>query len=226
MNTGTYLVEKNFFDTSTLAALYRSIDKKEWKPTWENKAYAGNHWMTIPLIVAGKKSPAFERFSDLGRIVEKFKCPIKDMMFYALFPGGDIHPHRDMVGAVGIGGLRFHIPIITNDKVDFKVSGKRVIMNPGELWALDTSFLHKVSNFGSEERVHLVFDVNVNEWVTTILPPRNHRYYIHQLNLMYLMAYKAMKTILFSPGKIKGNLKVARNVYQMVSSKIRRTKKD
>lgn len=107
-------------------------------------------------------------------------------MFYSMLPGGDIPSHRDMVGNVGLGGLRLHIPIITNSNVNFIVDNKRVIMNIGELWALDTSYKHSVTNFGSEQRIHLVMDVIVNEWVLSLLPKKNLQFYIHQLHLIIL----------------------------------------
>ena len=68
-------------------------------------------------------------------------------MFYAIQPGGNIPPHRDMVSNVGFGGLRLHIPLVTNNKVNFVVDGEKVVMGVGELCALDISYTHKQTVF-------------------------------------------------------------------------------
>lgn len=223
MNSGAVLIEKNFFDTSTIESEYRKIPKNEWKPTWENKKYAGDHWMAIKLITHAEKTPHFSLFSSAEKVIGKFQCKITEMMFYSLLPQGELHPHRDTVGAVGLGGLRFHIPLITNPGVDFRVSGKQVIMNPGELWALDTSYLHSVKNSGTEERVHLVFDVLINDWVRSIIPKPGAAYYLHQGALVCVAAHKAAKTLLLHPSEIKGNLNVAKNAINLFKSKFKRS---
>jgi hypothetical protein len=124
-----------------------------------------------------------------------------------------------MIGNVGWGGLRFHIPIQTNPNLIFKVSNKRVIMNVGEMWALDTSYLHSVSNNGDKERIHLVFDVKVNNWVKKeLLPPRNIKFFIHQAYLIFLY-FKKFFSILFNPIEFKRNVKEMTKIIKNLSSK-------
>ena len=140
-------------------------------------------------------------------------------MFYSMTPGSEIHAHRDMIGNVGWGGLRFHIPIQTNANLIFKVSNKRVIMNVGELWALDTSYLHSVSNFGDLERIHLVFDVKVNNWVKNeLLPPREISFYFHQVYLMFLYLKKFI-SVLFKPIEFKRNVLEMSRIIKNLTSK-------
>lgn len=145
------------------------------------------------------------------------KCRVKNLMFYAMLPGGDIPPHRDMVGNVGFGGLRLHVPIITNDKVNFIVDGRRVNMGVGELWALDTSYTHSVTNFGSTNRIHLVMDVILNEWVENLLPPKNWRFYVHQTHLILLGFIKLFKYLFSKDMQIKDFLSV---IYSSIKLKI------
>jgi hypothetical protein len=53
--------------------------------------------------------------------------------------------------------------------VEFYVDDMRVVMEPGECWYLDLSRPHRVHNRGSTDRVHLVVDCRVNEWLTSQL---------------------------------------------------------
>jgi len=38
-------------------------------------------------------------------------------------------------------------------------------MGPGEAWYLNFDLVHRVENNGAEERVHLVIDCVVNDWL-------------------------------------------------------------
>lgn len=92
-------------------------------------------------------------------------------VFYYLSPGAVLHPHRDLTGASSNARIRFHVPIITNEKF-FNVSKQRVIMAEGELWALDTSYLHEVKNESDFTRVHIVIECPINKSVSSRLPAK------------------------------------------------------
>ena len=181
MNEGAVLLAKDYLDAATVQAALSHLRQSEWRPTWEDGSYGGESWRAVKVIEGGKKTDKYAEFPMLDGIVERLGCHVEHMMFYSLLPGGVLHPHRDMSGAVGLGGLRFHMPLVTNPGVDFRVSGKRVTMLPGELWALDTSYVHAVSNRGQEDRVHLVLEVKVDDHVRAMIPKLDHRYYLHQL---------------------------------------------
>jgi Aspartyl/Asparaginyl beta-hydroxylase len=40
--------------------------------------------------------------------------------------------------------LRLQVPIVTDPGVEFYVNGRRVPLQPGEAWVLDTSYRHRV----------------------------------------------------------------------------------
>ncbi len=65
--------------------------------------------------------------------------------------------------------VRFHIPVITNPEVEFYLNRERVNMSEGECWYLDFNFPHYVNNRSTEDRIHLVVDCYVNDWVTSLL---------------------------------------------------------
>ena len=216
MNPGAIKIFENFIDNRIIESTLNSLDNYNWAPVWADKRYAGDHWMTCPLVEEFRKTPNFDEF-ELPQLIEsKMKCQIKNLMFYAMLPGGDIPPHRDMVGNVGLGGLRLHIPIITNKDVNFVVAGEKIFMNVGELWALDTSYTHSVSNFGTQNRIHLVMDVIVNDWVISLLPPKNFKYYAHQFHLLLLGLKRGFMYLTNKNMNIKDFLNVLRNAFKLV----------
>lgn len=186
MNPGAHKIFENYIDLELIKNTIVALQAYNWSPVWTDKKYAGDHWMTCPLIEEFNYTPNFNDFEIASLIEGKMKCKLKNLMFYAMLPGGNIPPHRDMVGNVGLGGIRLHIPIVTNKDVNFVVAGQRVTMSVGELWALDTSYTHSVSNCGSESRIHIVMDVIINDWMQSLLPPKNVAYYLHQISLMVL----------------------------------------
>ena len=208
MNPGAIKIFDDFITDKQIDKTINELSNYNWSPVWADKRYAGDHWMTCPLIEEYVKTQNFTTFELASIIESKMKCKIKNLMFYAMLPGGDIPPHRDMVGNVGLGGLRLHIPIITNSGVNFLVAGKKVVMNPAELWALDTSYMHSVSNFGKENRIHLVMDVIVNDWVLDLLPAKNISYYVHQAHLILLGLVRIFKYLTNKELKLKDFLNV------------------
>jgi hypothetical protein len=92
------------------------------------------------------------------------------LVFYYLEPEASIHPHRDLSGSGLNNRLRFHIPIITNPKVDFQVDGEKIVMVPGDMWCLDTSYKHAVANNGDESRVHIVVECWVTDSIKSRIP--------------------------------------------------------
>lgn len=121
--------------------------------------------------------------------------------FYYLEPGAVLHPHRDLTGASLNNRLRFHIPVITNDSVDFQVSRKRVVMRPGELWCLDTSYLHSVENKSDTTRVHIIIECIVTEKITALLPPRGVADSLHSAAYVCILGGKLAHSLLVNPIK-------------------------
>lgn len=55
--------------------------------------------------------------------------------------------------------FRVHLPIITNDKVNFIVGDEMKIFKEGELWEINNSGkIHSVENNSDVDRVHLILD--------------------------------------------------------------------
>jgi aspartyl/asparaginyl beta-hydroxylase (cupin superfamily) len=78
-------------------------------------------------------------------------------MVAKLLAGGTIHPHVDAHPSFSVGH-RIHVPLKTNDDVQFIVEGERIIMEEGEAYELNNLLNHGVHNGGKEDRIHLIFD--------------------------------------------------------------------
>ncbi len=85
-----------------------------------------------------------------------------------LAAGSRIKEHTDHELSFEEGTARIHIPVTTNDGVDFRLNGVRCTMPAGSSWYLRLSDPHSVANRGGTDRVHLVIDVGVNDWLAAL----------------------------------------------------------
>ena len=60
------------------------------------------------------------------------------------------------------------MPIETSPEVEFWLNGRRLEMQPGELWYVNVNLRHLVANRTKHSRTHLVIDCEVNEWIRTV----------------------------------------------------------
>jgi hypothetical protein len=104
------------------------------------------------------------------RIIEGLACPVERVRLLRLEPGSKVRDHREPGDGWALGRVRLQIPIVTNDRVVSLVSGRRVDMRPGELWYCDSTRTLRVHNRGSEARVHMVLDVQVDDWLKALFP--------------------------------------------------------
>ena len=76
-----------------------------------------------------------------------------------LAPGATVPEHAD-INHHWFTRVRLHIPIVTRPEVRFHCGDQVVHMAAGEAWVFDNWRLHRVENFTSEERIHLVADTS------------------------------------------------------------------
>jgi len=106
-----------------------------------------------------------ERLPQIRSILDWFECEVKAARLMRLKPGSCIQPHRDKGLSIEFGSARFHIPISAAEQVEFKVNDELVPMKNGELWYLNADATHSVKHIGNEERINLVIDCDVNDWL-------------------------------------------------------------
>jgi hypothetical protein len=173
------------FDPAPLAAELARIGSDEWIEHRFRTNYEGV-WDIVPLRApAGEThplrlthvNPGATRFTDtvwLDRLpafraaLARFECPLRSVRLMRLTAGSTIKEHVDDLDAE-VGHLRLHVPVTTNSEVDFRLGGRRVEMAPGSVWYLRLSDPHKVANRGATDRVHLVIDASVDDWLERML---------------------------------------------------------
>ncbi len=147
--------------------------------------YHGGEWTGLALrSMGGKQSPdpsaagmdnyeyteALEHAPYLKQILDELACPIEVVRILTLPPGGHIKEHFDYHTNSQYGLLRLHIPIVTHPDVEFIIGGQRVDFKAGEFWFGDFSKVHSVENKSDITRVHMVIDVQINDFMLDMFP--------------------------------------------------------
>jgi Aspartyl/Asparaginyl beta-hydroxylase len=148
--------------------------------------YHKGEWTGIALYSMGGKQSVFpsaagtDHYQEteelklapyLRQILSELKCPKEVVRILFLPPGGHIKDHFDFHTSFQFGLLRLHIPILTHPDVAFVIAGQRMSWNAGELWYGDFSKIHSVKNDSQIVRVHMVIDVQINDFVLGLFPP-------------------------------------------------------
>lgn len=117
---------------------------------------AGDKWENLPVL---------EHCPHIKSIFAQLHCPVKAARLMRLAAGAEIKPHRDQGLGMEFGEARLHVPIHTSAAVSFLVDNQRIPMNAGELWYFNADQTHEVYNRGDEDRINLVIDCVVNDWL-------------------------------------------------------------
>jgi hypothetical protein len=174
------------FDASRLREDLRRLSPEDWVDHFVPDNYEGR-WRVAPLRAPADAvhpiqmiypNPGCESFADtailkrcpyIREVLAVFDCDLEAARLMALGAGSKIREHRDHELSVEHGVIRLHVPIVTGEGVRFYLNGQPVPMRPGECWYLRLSEPHRVDNDGHDERVHLVFDARVNDWLRGLL---------------------------------------------------------
>lgn len=98
-------------------------------------------------------------------VIDFFKCSKNSIRILKLASGAHIKPHCDEHLNYFSGFVRLHIVIITNDQVEFIANNESLKMLEGQCWYADFSKTHSTTNHGKHDRIHLVMDLEVNDWL-------------------------------------------------------------
>ena len=171
-------------DAEGLKADLAGFREDDWVPHFNTSYYEGD-WSGIALRSVGGVAKqlypdpaATDPFADtenLGRCpsvraaLGALRCPLLSVRFLRLAAGASIREHRDYNLGFADGELRIHVPVESNPQVEFVLDGEQIDMREGEAWYLDLNLPHRVANRGSTDRVHLVVDCVVNDWLGELL---------------------------------------------------------
>src|SRR5215218_5564073 len=178
-----YLQLKKIFDAEKMQAELAMLNTSVWMQHYNKSMYDGG-WSVLPLrsingslnnIISIHNDASLERvYSNtallqhcpyLQSVIDYFECEKTSVRLMKLEPRALIKPHSDHELSFEEGEARFHITVKTNPGVIFLLENERVIMQEGECWYLNLSLKHSVRNESDTERVHLVIDIRVNEWI-------------------------------------------------------------
>ena len=171
-----------FFDSYKLQQELASCMHR-WNDHFNTENYTGG-WSTIALRkgiennhLASAGNTSTSKFIDTPLlanlvytkdVINCIEAPKLAIRYMRLTPGSEIKPHKDFDLVFWDGYARLHIPVLTNQLVEFTVDGKNLAMKAGECWFADFSKTHAVHNKGVTDRIHLVIDCEVNEWMKSL----------------------------------------------------------
>jgi mannose-6-phosphate isomerase-like protein (cupin superfamily) len=151
-----------------------------WSPHFNIKHYEGG-WKVLSLRAPGGKAdqiipdlindaayadtPLMEFCGAVKELLQSMHCPVLSVRFLNLQAGAIIKPHRDHELAFENGEARLHFPVFTNEGVEFFVEEELVRMREGDCWYINANLTHAVANKGATDRIHLVIDCEVNDWL-------------------------------------------------------------
>ncbi|TMJ06005.1 MAG: aspartyl/asparaginyl beta-hydroxylase domain-containing protein [Alphaproteobacteria bacterium] len=170
------------FDPALLARDLARLSSATWVRHYVRQNYDGD-WSVIALRAPAGEThpirminadPTCKSFIDtplldacpyFREVLASFKAPLRNARLMRLSAGSVIKEHEDLDLSFEDGKVRLHIPVLTNDDVAFLLNRSRVPLEAGSCWYLRLSDPHSVANRGTEDRVHLVIDADVNAWV-------------------------------------------------------------
>ncbi len=173
------------FDASRIRDEVAGFDASEWVPHFNTYNYEGD-WSGIPLRAPANANPHLQLFPDpnassfvdtaqLDRcpytreVIAAFACEKESARYLKLGPGALIKPHRDYKLAIEDGVARVHVPVMTSEQVEFVLEGERLPLVEGDAWYINFNLEHSVSNLGATDRIHLVIDLIVNDWLLDLV---------------------------------------------------------
>jgi mannose-6-phosphate isomerase-like protein (cupin superfamily) len=173
------------FDVARLQSDLALIQPDEWQRHFNTSIYEGD-WSGVALRAVPNSRVsiypdpmATDNFADtevltrctyFREVLAAFQCPLTSARLLRLKARSNIREHRDYKLGFEDGEVRVHVPIVTEPAVVFTVAGQRVPMLPGECWYVNVNEPHRVDNESDIDRVHLVIDAVVNDWLGAFFP--------------------------------------------------------
>ena len=170
------------FDSSKLVKDLKRI-KTEWTKHFNTGYYTGD-WKGIQLrksddefhdLSPGSLSSTkyidtslLKELTYIQEVLSWFQCDKTSVRLLKLSAGSEIKEHKDTDLNFFDGDVRVHVPIQTNKEVLFSVDNTMLKMEPGQCWYADFSQPHWVRNNGNTDRIHLVIDLKVNDWLIAL----------------------------------------------------------
>jgi hypothetical protein len=172
-----------FFEPALLHADLGAIADSAWVAHFNQNDYEGL-WSSVALRSRSGRADDIQprgeaaEFTDtplavqcpqLQAVVDAFAFPKKSVRLLRLQAGSRVREHRDPDLGLVDGEIRIHVPVATNDCVEFVVANRRLNLREGEAWYIDFSQPHRINNRGATDRIHLVIDGTANDWALALI---------------------------------------------------------
>ena len=171
------------FDVIRMQEELRLLETQPWKLHHQILHYEGD-WSALPfrsingiannIIVSPEENAVYkdtvflERCPYFKKILSSFNCSLKSVRLLKLNAGAFIKEHTDAELCFEKQEIRIHIPIVTHDAVEFYLDKEEIKLKEGECWYMNFNLPHSIFNKSNIDRVHLVIDADVNDWVKSI----------------------------------------------------------
>jgi len=129
-------------DTQAIPLIYgRNLREIVYTRLWKEK------WKA--LLIPSLQNVLNEYYGE-GEIIRMCLCK--------LLPYGKVLEHKDDTEEVLLYTHRIHLPIVTNENIDFIVESDVFNLKEGSLYEFSNQQFHQVKSRSSLDRIHLIFD--------------------------------------------------------------------
>ena len=171
------------FPADTLCRAVDLYQSSHWKHILSDEGW--NSWTGIALLSKdgelgslGEGSQYYptsllRSSAEFQEVLAYFKCPLHRVRVLKLDPNhGQIHEHVDEMPE-SHRLARLQLPLSGAADTYFYSVGERVPMQEGELWYIDVTLPHSVVNQGKVERLSMVIDCELNDWLENLINSSN-----------------------------------------------------
>ena len=162
------------YNVSSILEKINGFSEDNWKLIEERKTlFAQEECDTIVLFnLPDYQNKVFDKLI-IGSWLSIFSQEIKEIcdIISLVYPNGE--PKRIILNKLPPGKViaehfdanyhletcrRIHLPIITNDHVNFNIQRQKISMNVGVITEINNNALHSVQNNSNKDRIHLLID--------------------------------------------------------------------
>jgi quercetin dioxygenase-like cupin family protein len=149
------------------------MNRHDYEGGWEVLSFRspGGGSNTLAEAVNGEQyadTPLLENCPSVRILLNSLQCEKLSARLLNLQAGAVIKEHTDKELYFEKGEARLHFPVITNPFVEFYLDNDRLPMQEGECWYINANLPHRLANKGSNDRIHLVVDCIVNDWLRNV----------------------------------------------------------
>jgi len=209
-----------FFEPAALRADLDAIFESVWVPHFNRNDYAGR-WSSVALrSLSGRADDIQPRgqaadFTDtplatvcphLKAVIDTFDFPKKSVRLLRLHAHSRVREHSDPDLGLADGEIRIHVPVTTNDKLEFVVANRGLTLHEGEAWYIDFSQPHRVDNAGDTDRIHLVIDGTANAGILALIQRSAREIVTETFEPAGVRSFRQFQAIVFEDAQLQAAL--------------------